>query len=381
LLKGHIDRFDEQWIAGWVFDTEDPTDIQEVVVLDAGEEIYACKSGIFREDLEEGFGHGHHAFAIDVSKILDGGSHTVEIIVRGALHWEFENSKNTVVLPGLSESSIRDEEINLISNEYPKFKSVEDIAFSFEEILKIPGWLTIEAAYLTSYIGGLQHSMHSVSGILELGLYRGRYMAFLGRIFDRAAIPFIAIDAFIDSVRNKLDDATRLIVKKEINEWFERFNSSRSHLTIIEAFTGDVTERQLCDINSEKFNFVSIDASHDMEDVLYDLHLADKIVSDFGVVALDDFFAPNLPGVSEAVFHYLDENAGTGLVPFAVAGGKLFLCKDQNHHLYFSYMKWITLKKSTPEFVKKTYIARRENQKLRYSPVLFGHDILVFSWT
>jgi hypothetical protein len=71
--------------------------------------------------------------------------------------------------------------------------------------------------------------------------------------------------------------------------------------------------------------FVSIDGSHLLEDVRHDLAVCEGVVSDFGVIACDDFLNPVRMGVAQAIHERL--SGTTDLAPFAYIQNKLFLCR------------------------------------------------------
>jgi len=51
--------------------------------------------------------------------------------------------------------------------------------------------------------------------------------------------------------------------------------------------------------------FVSIDGEHSGRAVYNDLSIADAVLSDIGIVALDDFFSPQYPQITAATYDYL----------------------------------------------------------------------------
>ena len=70
--------------------------------------------------------------------------------------------------------------------------------------------------------------------------------------------------------------------------------------------------------------------------MLWDIGLADQLLSEDGVIAYDDFTNPNCLGVNEAFYRYAFGGDGLkfNLVPFAFVTGKLFLCRPGVYPFY-----------------------------------------------
>jgi hypothetical protein len=84
--------------------------------------------------------------------------------------------------------------------------------------------------------------------------------------------------------------------------------------------------------------FFSIDGGHMIEDVREDFALASSVLTEHGVLALDDFCNPNWPEVSAAVFDCLRAAEGR-YRPFAITGAKLYVCRDTFHDRYLTMLK------------------------------------------
>ena len=57
------------------------------------------------------------------------------------------------------------------------------------------------------------------------------------------------------------------------------------------------------------YRFYHIDGGHNADETLFDLRLAASCVIDKGVIAIDDPFRHEWPGVTEAIVRFLDEFA------------------------------------------------------------------------
>lgn len=72
--------------------------------------------------------------------------------------------------------------------------------------------------------------------------------------------------------------------------------------------------------------FFHIDGGHWPEIVMSDLETADRALVPGGVVAVDDVFNPNWPGVGEGFYRFMREKPGS-LAPLIIGANKIFLAR------------------------------------------------------
>ena len=162
---------------------------------------------------------------------------------------------------------------------------------------------------------------NGISGSLyEIGLFCGKYFSLLLRSAALTRDEVVGLDTF-DYVG--LDDfqcdlARRLSPDHRVAEAF-------SNARILKGSSGDISPRQLLAHLGGEARFISIDGSHEYEDVLWDLSVADDLLAAGGLVAADDFLHPISIGVTAALFHFFETSVT--LVPFAHVSNKLFLCR------------------------------------------------------
>ena len=100
-----------------------------------------------------------------------------------------------------------------------------------------------------------------------------------------------------------------------------RFYADTSFLRVIAADSRAVAPSRV-----DGCSFFHIDGGHSADETRSDLALAAEATVEGGLVALDDYFNPSFPGVSEGTVHFLDERRGT-LVPLAIGHNKvIFQC-------------------------------------------------------
>ena len=92
---------------------------------------------------------------------------------------------------------------------------------------------------------------------------------------------------------------------------------------------------------------ISLDGEHRRVSIVHDLRLAKEVLSDFGVVVVDDIFSAWAPSVTEGIIDFLRQDAGD-IVPFALAASdgplttgcaKVFLCKESAKSFYTDYLR------------------------------------------
>ena len=97
----------------------------------------------------------------------------------------------------------------------------------------------------------------------------------------------------------------------------------------------------------ERVRLISLDGDHRRASIVHDLRLSKEVLSDFGVVVVDDIFSAWVPSVTEGIIDFLRQEAGD-LVPFAVAASdgplttgcaKVFLCKRSAESFYTDYLR------------------------------------------
>ncbi len=72
----------------------------------------------------------------------------------------------------------------------------------------------------------------------------------------------------------------------------------------------------------ENVRFISLDGEHRRVSIMHDLRVAKEVLSDFGVVVVDDIFSAWAPSVTEGIIDFLRQDAGD-LVPFALAASDI----------------------------------------------------------
>ncbi len=155
---------------------------------------------------------------------------------------------------------------------------------------KVPGFFSAQAAVLWDSLLCIQEEHFILGNMLEIGVYKGR-SALMSSLHLREQEEFVLIDgtSYIEEAQSNLEpilNGRGLYVQK------------MSYDLSIESFSGI---RHRC-------RWVHIDGEHTGRAVINDLEFCEQVLSDEGILILDDFFNPMYPQLTEALFLFLHQN-------------------------------------------------------------------------
>ncbi len=184
----------------------------------------------------------------------------------------------------------------------------------------IPGWLDRYAALRSIDLLHAQERAGTTGPVYEVGLYQGKYFAILLRsamfTHDRA----VGIDTFEHVSPHEFE--------REFEQHIRRESLLRLGQPNIRFLAGRSTQWDAGALLSELGNaprFISIDGSHEHDDVYWDLCVAERTLGPKGIIAVDDYLNPLCLGVNEAINRFLITTSS--VVPFAYVANKLFLTR------------------------------------------------------
>jgi predicted O-methyltransferase YrrM len=243
------------------------------------------------------------------------------------------------------------------------FGDDDDRTFLNTVVHAIPGWLVDYTALRTMDMLRFQEQSGSTGSILEIGVFAGRYFSVLLRSARKLNSTIIGLDTFqyvtLDQIKihlshgNLIDYVNLKLIKGLSNEW---------------------SANELLSELGGSARFVSIDGSHEKEDVYWDLRIAEEIISVRGIVAVDDYLNPMTLGVNEAVNHFF--NQPRNLVPWAYIANKLFLARPSWAEEYKKYLEDLVMQDDS-DIRSKTF---HENLKISRPHVevkVFNHKIII----
>jgi hypothetical protein len=193
--------------------------------------------------------------------------------------------------------------------------SAERYAFYHKVVCAIPGWLQQGAAIRTMDMLEFQEDRGITGSVLEIGVMCGRYFSILVRSAARMGSRAVGIDLFHDHPVPK------------VMQYLQPAGADAANVQLLAAYSSDLTAGMLMTPLVDRPRFISVDGSHERNDVYWDLGLAEQLSAPAGVVAVDDFINPVTFGVNEAVHMFFAQPRR--LVPWAYIENKLFLCQPQ----------------------------------------------------
>lgn len=233
---------------------------------------------------------------------------------------------------------------------------------------KIEGWVMEGARDVTLAIADIQKDFGS-GPVLEIGVWKARYLCLLSFV-PKEAERIIGIDPIVGV-------PDREVHLKQLRQNINMFARRPDLVTLLETRSEAINPAELIEMAGDKFQFMSIDGSHLKEHVLHDMTIAEAVLAEGGVLAMDDIANPIAPGVWEAFIRY-GMNESATLMPFINAGNKLFLSQRAHAPKYRDTLlkrcEEGRLGKVGQRIVEHRLMMNHINQPMR----LFGEEVLVF---
>ena len=183
--------------------------------------------------------------------------------------------------------------------------------------LDIEGMLgVLDAGVIVSI---LEHQKNSgVKGKLaEFGTYKGRSAALLANyVGDDEELHLVDVAEYLE-----LDKLRKISTNFEFHKMDSKF--------FVEQKLG---------VKSRDFRFVHSDGSHTFDNVYFDVQNADNIMSDKGVLVIDDYYNPHYPQVAAAVFTYMAREK-TDLTMALVGSNKCYICRRGYQKTLIEFLK------------------------------------------
>lgn len=169
-------------------------------------------------------------------------------------------------------------------------------------IRRIDGWFPDEAAMMFALVNALQQRSGVHGDLFEIGAHHGKSAVMLASMADPASETLGVCDLFGHQTANvsrsgagnrQLFDANLL-----------RHVRTLPPLRVFERNSKDLTPAD----TGRGVRFFHIDGGHNADEALSDLELAAATLVENGVIAIDDAFRPDWPGVTEGIVRFLDRH-------------------------------------------------------------------------
>jgi len=191
---------------------------------------------------------------------------------------------------------------------------------------EIHGWFSREAGRLFAWVDRIQKRNGVGGDVFEIGVHHGKSTRYLGAMVEADAERLAVCDLFGEQEENISDSGRGELAA---------FRESLAPL-VDEGLELEVFRRNSMSLTPEEIGrthrFFHIDGGHDAAEALSDLELAADAIVDAGVIALDDPFRAEWPGVTEALVRFLD--AFDDFRATAVGFNKILLTRDAHAGLY-----------------------------------------------
>ena len=189
----------------------------------------------------------------------------------------------------------------------------------FPHLDSVHGWLNTQALiftslYRTKFLQNIEFSC------LEIGVHHGKFFIGLENLTPRNG-KAIAIDVFESQDKN-IDGSgsgNLEIFHQHVSNFCQ--NPKRVIARSLDSLDIDVSE-----IGFNQFGLVSIDGGHTANHTMHDLDTSSKLVTETGLVILDDILNQDWTGVVTGAVNYFTSSKGSRIVPFAIGYNKLFCC-------------------------------------------------------
>jgi hypothetical protein len=163
---------------------------------------------------------------------------------------------------------------------------------------RIDGWFDFDAALLFMKYNQLAFKGSERGNVLEIGVHHGLSAIAIAALRG-AGKQFTAIDLFEDQQKKNVS-GSGCGDRRRFDNNMREFYPESAFVRPIARQSGELTPSDL----GSGFTFSHIDGGHSPEEVYHDLKLCHDISVDGGLIALDDYFNPEHPGVCEGAVEF-----------------------------------------------------------------------------
>ena len=193
------------------------------------------------------------------------------------------------------------------------------------------GGVFLPAAAITEVLMRMQAFLGLKGDLAEIGVLEGAYLRQLYPFLNQNEVCY-AIDPYIE-----LPD-----LKEKVKCDLEARYGLNNQLQFLYESSIDLPPEILDREGSSGIRFFSIDGNHTEKYVLNDLKIAERILVNGGIIAVDDYFDSYSPGVSVGVTRFFIENNNNRLAILISGGNKLFITTKEDHLMYRLLIKKFT---------------------------------------
>jgi hypothetical protein len=193
---------------------------------------------------------------------------------------------------------------------------------------KIEGWFSADAARLFGWVDEIQKYCGVVGDLFEIGCHHGKSARLLGAM----ARPDSEVLAVCDLFGMQADNVSRS-GHGDRDVFESNMQPVRDSGVTYKIFQKNSLELVPSEIG-QRYRIFHVDGGHNPDEALADLKLAASCLVEKGVIALDDPFRIEWPGVTEALIRFLDEH--TDFEAIIVGCNKVLLTRRAASAIYTS---------------------------------------------
>jgi SAM-dependent methyltransferase len=192
----------------------------------------------------------------------------------------------------------------------------DEVRRYLDDTRDVEGWFFPVDAYLFGFVDEIQRRERLAGNLFEIGVHHGKTAIFLARMRREHELLGVC-DVFDQQELNRdhSGEGNRSIFERNLRE---------HELRVFAKLSSELTP----DDTTTRCRFFHIDGGHRAEDVVNDLEVAARALLPDGVVALDDLFNPNWPGVGEGFYRFLAARPGV-FVPILIGGNKVLFTRPE----------------------------------------------------
>lgn len=198
----------------------------------------------------------------------------------------------------------------------------------------VPGWLKEGAISGIIAFAKWQQENNVLGDVAEIGVHHGKLFILLADLRREGERAF-AVDVFDDQHLN-----TDRSGRGDLASFMDnvRLYADEAGVEIIKKDSARLTRPDFYRGKKGGIRFFSIDGSHTAAHTSSDLAIGAQLLSQGGIICLDDFYNPDWPGVQEGFYRFL-ATALADIAPFAYGNHKLYLCKPEYHNRYLNFVE------------------------------------------
>jgi hypothetical protein len=233
---------------------------------------------------------------------------------------------------------------------------------------EVDGWLAEPSIFITTHLDRLQRENHIAGAIGEIGVWRGKYLILL-YLLARPGEPVVAVDSFVHVTEGP--DPAQVVIHNVI-----KYGGGAGKLVLLQKDSLTLTPGEMSIHGRGKYRLFSVDGGHELTPVLSDLRLVSEVLTDGGVICMDDFFNSGTPGVIEGGFRFFYEHNKGRLAPFLYAANKLYITTKSHYSFYYKATKELLNQHADRPDFKRTLDLMGHLAAGNVKVQLFGHDII-----